>query len=451
MTVPFILLFGFFFILLSIKLFKKVLNPLSLYTIIWTFLLSAYELKLIRYNDLTLTTWAVVIFAHLAFTLGVITFFTARKNFGVKTNVFEEKKSFQLNIFRDNGKTVKFFIILFSIIGILAAIQHWMVLIKEFGSIVAVLIKSAVVYRMRVQGEIKGVIPYVFSFTYVATFLAALYAGYYNKFKLFMLLPFIAMVLKSLAEVARASMLFGIVIFFLTYVLMRYLKSKDVNDTTKLNRKKIILSFTVIFTLVVLSAALVKTFRAPAENYKASTKELRQLENGFLISPSLYLYASAHVGVLNAYLKKQDELTDFGQNTFLPVYRFLAKFKLIPQPSYYQKGYFVPVWTNTGTYLREIHADFGPVGLFLIPYLLGLISTFYWFRFFETHSLYYMAGLLFILVIITFTFLVMVTRLSYWFISLVLILLTLKFIDKLFSINSSEEEIFLPKSSVPNQ
>ena len=33
------------------------------------------------------------------------------------------------------------------------------------------------------------------------------------------------------------------------------------------------------------------------------------------------------------------------------------------------------MWTNTGTYLREIHADFGYVGLFTIPFLLGLLTT----------------------------------------------------------------------------
>ena len=431
MSILFILSIGFFFIYLGNQLFHKLLNPLSLYTFVWTFILFSYELKLIRYKDLTTTTWLVIAFTFLAFTMGVFTFFAARYNFEKPLNPFKEKTTIHYPFFADDGKAIKLLIYIFSIIGVLAAIQHWMVLIKEFGSIPMVLIKSATVYRMRVEGEIKGVVPYVFSFTYVATFFAALYAGYYNKFRLFTVLPFFAMILKSLAEVARASMLFGLIIFFLTYVLMRYLRSQDKNDSTKLNRRKIIFGFSIIFSVLILTAALVKTFRAPSENYKASTHALRQVEKGFLISPSIYLYSSAHIGVLNAYLKKQNEQTSFGQNTFLPIYRFLAKFNLVKKQSYYQKGYYIPVWTNTGTYLREIHADFGATGLFIIPYLLGLVATFFWFKFFLTHDLRDMVYLVFTLIIIMFSFLVMVTRLSYWFISLILILLTIKVLKHL--------------------
>jgi oligosaccharide repeat unit polymerase len=431
MSILLILFFGSLFFYGGKRLFQKALNPLSLYTIVWMFLLTFYELKLIRYDTLTLKTWIVVSFAELAVALGCLTVFTARNTFGKEIKLFSVNRKIHFSIFDDGGRTILFFTVLFSLIGILAAIQHWMVLIKEFGSIAMVLIKSAVVYRMRVQGEIKGVIPYIFSFTYVAVFLSALYAGYYNKFKLIMLLPFIAMIIKSLAEVARASMLFGIILFFLAYVIIRYVKRLDINDTTKMNRKKIILSLTIIFSLVVFSAALVKSFRGPLENYKASTRTLKNLENGFLISPSLYLYASAHVGVLNDYFKKDDEITPFGENTFLPFYRILAKFNLVEKPSYYQKGYFIPLWTNTGTYLREIHADFGYVGLFTIPYLLGLFTTLFWFRFFEKFKYSDLVILLFLLVLITFTFLVMVTRLSYWLISLILILFTLLLIDKI--------------------
>ena len=198
--------------------------------------------------------------------------------------------------------------------------------------------------------------------------------------------------------------------------------------------------------LVILTASLVKNFKSPAENYKASTKELRQLEDGFLISPSIYLYASAHIGVFNAYMKEQEERTSFGQNMFLPIYRILSKFDLVQEPSYYQKAYFVPIWTNTGTYLREIHADFGFIGLFIFPYLLGLLSTFYWFRFFENYKLSDLVILTFIFLFIAFTFLVLVTRLSYWIITLIGLLSILPTIQKLvsFSIrNKDKSELVL--------
>jgi oligosaccharide repeat unit polymerase len=369
-----------------------------------------------------------------------------RRSFGRNNNLFYKKEEIVFNIFDDEGKVIKYFIIIFSIIGILAAIQHWIILIKEFGSIPMVLIKSATVYRMRVDGEIKGVIPYVFTFTFIAIFLSALYAGYKNKFSLLMILPFFALIIKSLAEVARASMLFGILLFFITYFLMRHIKSKQLNSGIKINNKKIVLSLLSIMILVILTASLVKNFKSPAENYKASTKELRQLEDGFLISPSIYLYASAHIGVFNAYMREQGEKTSFGQNMFLPIYRILSKFDLVQEPSYYQKAYFVPVWTNTGTYLREIHADFGFIGLFCFPYFLGLLSTFYWFRFFENYKLSDLIVLTFLFLFIAFTFLVLVTRLSYWIIALIGLLVILPIIQKLVSFsvrNKKNSELVL--------
>lgn len=431
MSILLVLIFGLFFALLSKYLFGKLFNPVALYTIVWVVLLFVYELKLIRYDDLSVTTWSVIIFAYLAVFLGSLTVFSARSNSERPFNVFRKKEIIEFKVFDDDGKVIKYFILFFSAIGIIAALQHWMVLINEFGSIAMVLIKSATVYRMRVDGEIKGVIPYIFTFTFVAIFLSGLYAGYKNKFKLFMLLPIIALVIKSLAEVARASMLFGIMLFFITYLLTRHLMSKNIKNNSQISNKKIILSLVSILLIVVLSAGLVKSFKNPAENYKASTRELRQLEDGFLISPSMYLYASAHVGVLNAYLYNQNERTSFGENMFLPIYRFLSKFDLVPKPSFYQKGYFIPMWTNTGTYLRELHADYGPVGLFLFPYLIGLFTTIIWFKFYENYKLFNLVILTFLFLFIAFTFLVLVTRLSYWFISLFTILMLIPLIEKI--------------------
>lgn len=73
------------------------------------------------------------------------------------------------------------------------------------------------------------------------------------------------------------------------------------------------------------------------------------------------------------------------------------------------------MWVNTGTYLREIHADFGIAGIFLIPYLLGLTITFLWFKFYKSPNLIILMFLVYLFIIIGFSFLVMVTRLNQWY------------------------------------
>ncbi|MCB9247183.1 MAG: O-antigen polysaccharide polymerase Wzy [Ignavibacteriales bacterium] len=75
------------------------------------------------------------------------------------------------------------------------------------------------------------------------------------------------------------------------------------------------------------------------------------------------------------------------------------------------------MWTNTGTYIRELHADFGTTGVLLVPYLLGLIITWLWFKFHENKSLFTLVFLVYLYIIIGFTFLMMVTRLNQWFLA----------------------------------
>ena len=78
----------------------------------------------------------------------------------------------------------------------------------------------------------------------------------------------------------------------------------------------------------------------------------------------------------------------FGENTFAPIYGILARIKVVEPPDWFQRGYNVPMWSNTATYLREIHADFGYIGLALFPYLLGLVTTFFWFKLYQNLSHY---------------------------------------------------------------
>jgi oligosaccharide repeat unit polymerase len=70
----------------------------------------------------------------------------------------------------------------------------------------------------------------------------------------------------------------------------------------------------------------------------------------------------------------------FGANTLAPVYRVLAKLGFDTHTSRYQVFYKTPAPANTGTYLREVHADFGVLGVLLIPFLMGFVTTVIWFR-----------------------------------------------------------------------
>ncbi len=416
-------------IILGKLLFRKWVNHLTLYCIIWGVLVFLYELKFLPYPDFTPLTWFFIISAFLSFLFGVLTIISA-KNLIPKVQV-SEKSNMALAILIDDGKALKYSLFFFSLICLYGAIQNWIVLINMFGSIPAVLINANRVYRLIVEGEMKGFIPYISAVGYVAVFFSGIYTAYKGRFSFLTFFPFIGIIIRELASVGRAGMLFALMEFVFSFFLFRHLLNNESSKRFKFSRKNAILASTILAVLFIASASFVRISRVTFENYRGASKELRQLEENMIISPSIYLYLSSTVGVLNQYLRSEGENTGFGKNTFLPVYDVIAKFGIIKRPPDYQKGYYIPMWSNTATYIRELHADFGIAGTFLGPYLIGLLITWLWFKFYSKKSLIVFAVLVFLYMIIGFSFLVMVTRLVYWFTSLFIIIFFIPILEKM--------------------
>jgi len=232
-------------------------------------------------------------------------------------------------------------------------------------------------------------------------------------------------------------MLFSTMEFVFTFILFRHLLSNDTTKRFKFSKTNALVATIILLALLITASSFVRVSRSARENYVGASKELRQQKDNFLFSPSVYLYISSDVGVLSKYLELEKEETNFGQNTFRLVYDVLSKLKLSEEPDFFQKGYFIPMWTNTGTYIREIHADFGIIGVLFFPYLLGLVITWLWFRFFEHKNIYTLLVLVYLFLIVGFSFLMMITRLNIWFFSQALILMYLPILEKLASRNHS--------------
>jgi len=378
-----------------------------------------YELKLLRYYDLSAETWFVIILSFISFHLGVFFYFSlgnVNKDIG---NSQEELSSD--SIFYRQGQLLYIVIIITGLIGLLGALQQWNFLIHKFGSIQKVLLSAYRIYKMRIEGEIQG-IAYLPAFAYVSLFFAAIYSAYKKKIALISLLPFSAIILKDLANVGRVFMLFGLIEFTVVFIVASYGFNieKSLSDTHK---KSYFFRFILIIAILVLSASFVRSIRGSIEQYKSASSSIRGLNLFDVITPSVYLYFSSDVGVLNSYLEHNNEEVRFGENTFMPIYSFLAKFNLVTEPNTYQKGYYIPMWTNTGTYLRELHADFGVLGIIFGPFILSFLATLFWFRFFSSKSMMDLILYSYINIIILFSFLMMVTRLGNWVIGLILTIL----------------------------
>lgn len=425
--IPSISLLG---VLLSKVLFKKWFNHLSLYCIIMGSLIFFYELKLIPYPDIIPLAWFTIVLTFLAFLFGIITVFSARY-LSSQNHPLENRTLLNLALFKDGGKTLKYAIVFFSLIGLFVAIHRWLVLIGKFGSIEQVLLNAAVVYRLNVRGEIKEFIPFLPSFIYVGVFLSGIYTAYKGKFSFLSFFPLITIVMKELTYFGRGEMLFSSMEFLFTFILFRHLLKNDTNQRFKFSKANASVAITFLLVFIITAASFIRISRGSRENYVGTSRTLKQLEENFFFSPSVYLYISSDVGVLSKYLELEKEETSFGKNTFRLAYDLLSKLYVTEKPDFFQKGYYIPMWTNTGTFIRELHADFGVAGITLVPYLLGLIITWLWFKFYDKKSLYILLFLVYLYLIIGFSFLVMITRLNQWFFSQFLIILFIPILEKL--------------------
>lgn len=411
-------------------LLKKWFNHLTLYCFIWGVMLLLYEWKLLPYTNIIPLAWFYIISAFYSFLFGIFTIISA-KNLYPGNPILPKNIGRTLNIFIDDGRTVKYALILFSVICIYGALQHWSVLINMFGSIPGVFVNAERIYRLNVKGGIKGMVPFIAIFGYVAIFYSGIYTAYKGRFSFLTFLPFIGITIKEMSTIGRAGILIALLEFLITFFLYRNLLTDDLIQRFRFSKKNAIFAFTILAIFFIATTSLIRISRGSFENYVGASKELNQFKENIILTPSVYLYLSSHVGVLSKYSGSEGEDTEFGQNTFLTFYHILNKFNVVKRDSDYQKGYFIPMWTNTGTFIRELHADFGIIGVFLVPYLIGILITWLWFKFYRDKNLIVFAFLVYLFLIIGFSFFIMITRSSYWSISLLLIVLSIPLIEKI--------------------
>lgn len=424
-------LFVLTFFFVGLYLYKKWFNPILLYIVSWAFILYLFDLRLIIYTKISEFTWITILFAFISFTLGCVIVYLGRSIYNDNSSLFYEKINIAEPWSDEKLKKLKRIIIVTSIIGLLVSIQHWYVLIKEFGSFSMVLISAGDIYSMRVAGEHFGKIPYFVLLSYVAVFLSAIYSAYRNKFTYLVIIPLIAVILHDAANLARAGVFFSFVLFGVTFITVRFFFKSRYSSEKYSNNKNIIITMIVVVFLASSSVFLIKMVRDPIEGkYKTTTIKLKELNEDGILPTSVYLYFSSPVAVLSKYLDNRYEVAVFGENTFYPIYNNLNKFGLDVPLEAYPKGYFVPMWVNSATYIRELDVDFGLIGILIVPFVIGFLSTFFWYKFFEKGSLIYLTFYAFTTILIVFSVFYMASRLTFWFFGLLFSIIIIIYFER---------------------
>ncbi len=427
-------------LLLGRFFFKRWINPIFLYVASWSFILYLYDLKLIGYIPITKLTWIVVASAFISFLLGVLVVYLYRDIFRDNSNDINSRSpNPNLEWNGEEEKLLKKLILITAAIGLGVAIINWFLLIRKFGSIALVLINASDIYKMRVSGEHLGKIPYLNLLSFVSVFLSAIYSAHRNKFTYLVIIPFLAVVLNDASSLARAGVFFAFVLFGITFVTARYFYKTKTGNARFGNNKNIIITSVVIVFLAFGSVSLIRLVRNPMGDFKSTSIELKELSKSGVLSSSVYLYFSSPVAVLSRYLDSRNESAVFGENTFYPVYNNLNKIGMNFNLKPYPKGYFIPMWVNSATYLRDLDVDFGAIGIFLIPFLIGFFSTFFWYKFFSDEKLIYLTLYSFTSILIVFSVFYIGSRLTFWFLGGILSLLTIIYFEIKSGLNKRAE------------
>jgi oligosaccharide repeat unit polymerase len=256
---------------------------------------------------------------------------------------------------------------------------------------------------------LPGSIPYLSSLVFTAAMLAGNYSARIGKLTFVAVLPLIIVIMIDFANMGRVDILVAAILFTSGYFVSPTQKDKKGKNISILRKALAIL---IIVVIIVGGVEFIRSTRKPSEGFSGSTRTLKKMTATNFITPSIYLYFSAHYGVLNQYFKHGGEDTPIGGHTFSPFYKILEKLGFKVHVETYQNGYKIPVWTNTGTYLRELHGDFGWGGVLFGPYLLGVLCSVFYIRAMKYQNFMNLTILAFLYVIIGLSFFTMATRMG---------------------------------------
>lgn len=434
MTIILILVFSIFTVLLGRWTLGKWINHVGMYGATWGFTLLVFHSGLIRYYPLESETWMLIIGAWLAFLLGSVTINASSFALRGRSDSSLQQGGRQVFIVTEKELVTlhRVLWILNIVLIIHTSYEVYNVSRLMGGSLANVFIYAGTLYNFRVHEGLPGSIPYIGSLVLFATVLSGIYTSSIGRLKLVALIPFLVAITSSFVIVVRALALIVAILFIIAYVLNQKRIVRTVKSTPGSSFKRII-AVAFLIALLVITVEAVRTTRGLYEKFPGESSTLKTMNKSgsSFISPSVIMYVSVHNAVLNQYLKQGIEKVVWGRYTFAPLWRILSKLGFDTYVGFYQEWFYkTPVSANTGTYIRELHADFGLWGVLIVPYILGLVSSFYWYRVQKHNRFLDIVILTHIYVVVCMSWFVMLTQLAMWDISLICGIVIIRMVEK---------------------
>ncbi|MSS59520.1 oligosaccharide repeat unit polymerase [Erysipelotrichaceae bacterium Oil+RF-744-GAM-WT-6] len=340
----------------ALNAFKKKINPVSIYLIIWNIMIGLYETHWVRYNEITMFCWFTVIVFQFIFFISCI--------FGSKCIFTRNGRSNDVTL---DDKTLLKGILILTVIASFAIIPNFVNFIHKYSF--NFMDEMNQVYQDRLTGN-RGfeMIPYLGTLVSVAVLLSGIYFRKFG-FNKWLLFPLLMSLLDTLPGGGRSGVIIELLLFLMPVLLFGKVKS---NESSKMKKRNIILILIAVVVLVVVfwQMSSVRSRWMTTDQYMSPT-----MVKLFRISPAIYktfLYITEPFVTLSEYLK--DQTFQFGINTFGMFYNILNKIGFNLPYERYQTAYYVPMECNVATYIREIIQDFTYFVALFVTAFLGLLS-----------------------------------------------------------------------------
>lgn len=353
-------------IMWSVLKYKNKLNPLTIFLIPWTLMVFGYELKFIKYNQLTYYTYMVLYISTIVYCFGAYLGSIIKNKKKIQTNkrnlLIDEKK------FKKKLRTILLVTASLSGITIMYSI---FIIFSRYGT--SFIYKISQIYGERSTGSFSvDYIPYIGSFIYISIFVGIFYFIDYG-FHPVLIIPILLTCLKPFTGGARQGLVGILVMIVIAFLLNKKEKVKVKDKKEKNVKRKFLLIITIVsmFGLLIFISNQRSQYAVSSSFNTYASPKFKKIINKVPAAYQMYTYFTSPLGVLNEYLK--EEPFSFGKNTLFPIYNVLNKIGFGIPVERYQTFYFIPMRSNVGTAIRELIEDYTLIIAIIFIFLDGII------------------------------------------------------------------------------
>ena len=355
------------------------INPVSIYSIVWAAMVALYQLKLVYYYDLTMTTWLIIIIFQAAYNVGCI---VGKRRYSNKSDVKKQPDS-TITGSAGEEKDLRAVIIILCILCSISVISNLQIAIRAYGF--NLLKYTNHLYADRLAGDIEPGIPYFG----VCVYPALIYSGIYYKrfgFRKVVLLPIALLLLGTLKSGGRLGIVMGTCLLVFSLIFERNRIAMEGDGKPELKKRQgvnlgMILGISVCLIMFVI---ITKNRSTWIEHNPYMSPLMLQIVDRNPSTYKNYVYITSPLGVLNEFLKEPTFC--FGGHTFLTLYNFLNKFGAKIPVNQYQTFYYTPLRSNVGTFIRELIEDFKIPLALVVTSITGLVFSYNYSRFMKRGS-----------------------------------------------------------------